>query len=124
VVLVDLDVIDKLRIVILPSVSARAYYSGVVSNSLLTSLRSRTALQIEILSLRHQLDMLQRSVKRPKLKRLIDSSGLALDRRLPPEVRELIRTMSRANPIWGAPRIHGELLKLGSDIAKPASANT
>ena len=32
-VLVNLDVIDKLRIVILPSVSARAYYFGVVSNS-------------------------------------------------------------------------------------------
>jgi len=29
------------------------------------------------------------------------------------EVRELIRTMSLANPLWGAPRIHGELLKLG-----------
>ena len=34
VALVNLDVIDKLRIVILPSVSARAYYFGVVSNSL------------------------------------------------------------------------------------------
>jgi hypothetical protein len=34
VVLVNLDVIGKLRIVILPSVSARAYYFGVVSNSL------------------------------------------------------------------------------------------
>jgi hypothetical protein len=33
VVLVNLDVIDKVRIVILPSVSARAYYFGVVSNS-------------------------------------------------------------------------------------------
>ncbi len=27
------------------------------------------------------------------------------------EVRDLIRKMSRANPLWGAPRIHGELLK-------------
>lgn len=34
------------------------------------------------------------------------------------EVRELIRTMSRANPLWGAPRIHGELLKLGIDIGE------
>jgi len=33
-----------------------------------------------------------------------------------PEVRALIRTMKRANPLWGAPRIHGELLKLGFEI--------
>lgn len=35
------------------------------------------------------------------------------------EVRGLIRTMSRANPLWGAPRIHGELLKLGIEISEP-----
>ena len=29
------------------------------------------------------------------------------------EIRQLIRDMSLANPLWGAPRIHGELLKLG-----------
>jgi hypothetical protein len=29
-------------------------------------------------------------------------------------IRDLIRRMSQANPLWGAPRIHGELLKLGS----------
>ena len=32
---------------------------------------------------------------------------------VPAEIRDLIRTMSRDNPLWGAPRIHGELLKLG-----------
>jgi hypothetical protein len=37
---------------------------------------------------------------------------------VPKEVRELIRTMSRENPLWGAPRIHGELLKLGIDIGE------
>src|SRR3989441_10945317 len=31
------------------------------------------------------------------------------------EIRDLIRQMSLANPLWGAPRIHGQLLKLGSD---------
>src|SRR5262249_28914609 len=31
----------------------------------------------------------------------------------PKETRNLIRTMSRENPLWGAPRIHGELMKLG-----------
>jgi len=35
-----------------------------------------------------------------------------------PEVRRLIRTMSQANPLWGAPRIHGELLKLGIEISQ------
>src|ERR1700680_1511163 len=34
------------------------------------------------------------------------------------EVRDLIRTMSRENPLWGAPRIHGELLKLGITIGE------
>ena len=29
------------------------------------------------------------------------------------KVRELIRRLSRSNPLRGAPRIHGELLKLG-----------
>jgi putative transposase len=34
------------------------------------------------------------------------------------ETRQLIRRMSRENPLWGAPRIHGELLKLGIDIGE------
>jgi len=34
------------------------------------------------------------------------------------ETRDLIRRMSRENPTWGAPRIHGELLKLGMDIGE------
>jgi putative transposase len=34
------------------------------------------------------------------------------------EVRALIRKMSQANPYWGAPRIHGELLKLGIEISE------
>ena len=39
-----------------------------------------------------------------------------------PEVRDLIRKMSRANPLWGAPRIHGELLKLGIDLSQATVA--
>jgi transposase InsO family protein len=35
-----------------------------------------------------------------------------------PEVRPLIRRMAEANPLWGAPKIHGELLKLGIDIGE------
>ena len=34
------------------------------------------------------------------------------------KIRQLIRKMSRDNPLWGAPRIHGELLKLGIDIGE------
>jgi transposase InsO family protein len=41
---------------------------------------------------------------------------------VPKELRGLIRTISRSNPIWGAPRIHGELLKLGFDISEPTVA--
>src|SRR5258708_28795220 len=34
------------------------------------------------------------------------------------ELADLVRTMALANPLWGAPRIHGELLKLGLDISQ------
>src|SRR3984885_1816440 len=129
--------------------------------SMLSSVfRSRAALQVEILALRHQIGVLQRSTKkRPKLTmadRLFWEwlSGLWAGWRsaliiVKPEtviawhrkgfrlfwtrkvrhgrtgrpavsckVRQLIRTMSRANPLRGAPRIHGELLKLGIDIGQ------
>jgi putative transposase len=34
------------------------------------------------------------------------------------EIRALIARMAKANPLWGAPRIHGELLKLGIEVAE------
>ncbi len=127
--------------------------------SLLASFRSRATLQIEILALRHQLGVLQRSVKRPKLTaadrqfwawlsqvwsdwrdvlvivrpetviawhrkgfRLFWTwkarHGRPGRRSVPRETRELIRRMSRENPTWDAPRIHGELLKRGIDIGE------
>ena len=112
-----------------------------------------------MLSLRHQLNVLQRSVKRPKLTasdrffwaclaatwrdwrsaliivkaetvigwhrkgfRLFwtfkSRHGRCGCPSVAPETRQLIRRMSRDNPLWGAPRIHGELLKLGIDIGQ------
>jgi hypothetical protein len=38
------------------------------------------------------------------------------------ELCKLIRQMSRANPFWGAPRIHGELLKLGIELSQATVA--
>ena len=49
---------------------------------------------------------------------LEDSSRRPGRPKVPGEVRVLIRTMSRDNPLWGAPKIHGELLKLGIDIGE------
>jgi putative transposase len=137
---------------------SRPLWSALLA-SLFASFRSRAALQLEILALRHQLGVLQRSVKRPKLTpadRLLWAwlctvwkdwrSGLffvqpatvmAWHRKafrlfwtgkirrgqfgrpgVPQEIRALIRTLSRENPLWGTPRIHSELLKLGIDISE------
>jgi hypothetical protein len=41
---------------------------------------------------------------------------------IPADIRRLIREMSIANPLWGAPRIHGELLKLGIDVGQTTVA--
>jgi hypothetical protein len=38
------------------------------------------------------------------------------------DIRSLVRRISRENPLWGAPRIHGELLKLGIEIAQSTVA--
>jgi hypothetical protein len=123
-------------------------------------LKTRAALQLENVALRHQIGVLERSVKkRPRLHaadRLLWvwlsrvwtdwRSGLVIVKpetvvawhrkafrifwtwkirrgkpgrpAVPPEVRDLIRRMSRENPGWGAPRIHGELLKLGNNIGE------
>jgi len=127
--------------------------------SLSATIRCRAALQLEILALRHQIGILQRSVKRPKLTPadrflwawlctvwqdwksgafiIKPATVIGWQRKgfrlfwtwkirhgqpgrpaVPKDVRELIRTMSRENPIWGAPRIYGELLKLGIDIGE------
>ena len=38
--------------------------------------------------------------------------------RIDRELHDLIRRMGQENPLWGAPRIHGELLKLGFEVAE------
>jgi len=128
--------------------------------SVQNAFRTRAALQAEILALRHQLLVLQRSRRERRLRlRIWDRtlwvcllrfwpswrSALLMVKpetviawhrkgfrlywtwksrilrgrpRLPSEVRELIRHMSLANPRWGAPRIHGELLKLGIEVSQ------
>ena len=127
--------------------------------------RQRTALQLEILALRHQLGVLQRSVKRPKLTAadrflwawlaavwtdwqpssiiIKPATVIGWHRKgfrlfwtwkiqrgkpgrpaVPADVRSLIRAMSRDNPLWGAPRIHGELLKLGIAVGEIGEGHT
>jgi len=119
--------------------------------------RTRRQLAVEILALRHQLGVLKRSVRRPRLTNADRGLWVLLSRRWPgwrdaltivkpatvikwhragfrrywtwrsrpkggrpaidPEVRKLIKRMATAN-MWGAPRIHGELLKLGVQVSE------
>jgi putative transposase len=119
--------------------------------------RTRRQLAIEILALRHQLGVLKRSVKRPRLSNVDRGLWVLLSRQwsgwkqalivvkpatvvkwhragfrrywtwrslrkggrpgIDPEVRKLIKYMANAN-LWGAPRIHGELLKLGIHVSE------
>ena len=41
---------------------------------------------------------------------------------MPKEIRTLIRDMSSGNVLWGAPRLHGELLKLGIEVSQATVA--
>ncbi len=126
-------------------------------------LNSRRNLLLENLALRHQLLVLSRTNKRPRLTPLDRAlwawlsqswadwkirlcfvqpstviqwhrSGFRLFWRwksrprkpgrqtICPNTIDLIRQMSHANPLWGAPRIHGELLKLGLAVAQRSVA--
>src|SRR6476646_10275958 len=100
---------------------------------LLGRFRSKASLEAEILALRHQLNVLRRtSPRRAVLSNFDRMIFVCLYRIAPcildtltivaPEIRRLIREMSLANPLWGAPRIHGELLKLGIDVGQTSVA--
>jgi hypothetical protein len=125
-----------------------------------SAMKTRAALQLENVALRHQIGVLQRSAKkrptlnnadrlfwiglarvwaewRSALRIVKPETVIAWHRKgfrmfwtwkvrrgkpgrpaVSPDTRALIRRMSRENPGWGAPRIHGELLKLGIDIGE------
>jgi len=94
--------------------------------TLLTNLssifHSRAALQMENLALRHQIGVLQRSIRNcPKLT-LVDRLLWVWLSRIWSGWRSALAIVRPetvvANPSWGAPRIHGELLKLGIDIGE------
>jgi hypothetical protein len=94
--------------------------------------QSRVSLEAEILALRHgMLDAL--AIVRPETVIRWHRAGFRSywrrkskpqggRPRIPVEIRYLIREMSLANPLWGAPRIHGELLKLGIDVGQTTVA--
>jgi putative transposase len=127
--------------------------------ALISALQSQRALAVDNLTLRHQLVVLQRTAKKPRLRATDRLLWVLLSRlwarwrqsltlvqpetvirwhregfrlywrwksrskgsgrpRARKEVRDLIRQMSEANVLWGAPRIHGELLKLGIEISQ------
>jgi hypothetical protein len=52
----------------------------------------------------------------------LEAENLVLRQQLDGEIRDLIRQMSIANPLWGALRIHGELLMLGIETAESTVA--
>jgi len=131
---------------------------------LTSTLRKRASLQVEILALRHQLAVLQRTKRRRVPLRTADrllwvsllrlwpewrkalmlvkpDTVIAWHRRgfrfywkwksrrghigrpeTSREIRELIREMSCSNVLWGAPRLHGELLKLGIELSQATVA--
>ena len=133
-------------------------------SSIRQGFRTRAALQAEILALRHQLLVLQRSTRSHKVRlstadRFLwawlsrmwsgwrsalvivkPETVIAWHRRgfrlywswksrhplgrpsVPREVIDLIHKMSLANPRWGAPRIHGELRKLGFELSEATVA--
>ncbi len=130
--------------------------------TLLASFRTPHSLALENIAPRHQLEVLQRNAKRPRLKPSDRILWTRLVRFLPnwhrhllivqpdtvirrhragwrlfwrwrsrpekgrpkatAEVHALIRQMSLDNRLWGSPRIHGELIKLGYDICESTIA--
>jgi putative transposase len=135
------------------------FMTSILFRTLFSALKSHRTLVLENLALRHQLNVLQRNAKRPRLMNRDRTLWVVLSRvwadwrkpltlvqpetvirwhrrgfrlywrwksrprwlgrrKVPKEIRDLIRQMSSDNPLWGAPRIHGELIKLGIEISQ------
>ena len=115
----------------------------------LSLFKSKNRLAAENVALRHQLIVLQRRVRGrsnsqmgiacswsscigPQLVRWHlagfrrywrwKSRSLGGRPKIAADLRALIRRMSAENPLWGAPRIYGELLKLGFEVAQSSVA--
>ena len=96
--------------------------------------KSKSRLEAENAVLRHQLTILKvLKIVRPETLLRWHRAGFRCywrwkSRRragrpqIDTELRALIRRMSIENPLWGAPRIHGELLKLGFEVAQSSVA--
>ena len=88
--------------------------------------RTRASMQIEILALRHQLAVLQRWTKKRASLRAADRFWVILSRldavALGAGHRQAGNSKLRGTELWGAPRIHGELLKLGIEISQATVA--
>src|SRR6266540_4106976 len=99
----------------------------------------RLELMAEILALRQQLAILNRTAKRPSLRfqdrlfwvtlakcwlywRWKSKTGRPGRPRIDAETRELIRRISQENPLWGTPRIQSELSLLGFEVAESTVA--
>ncbi|MCP4189603.1 MAG: hypothetical protein GY768_03130 [Planctomycetaceae bacterium] len=138
-------------------------YLRLILRKIVSTLCERWDLVLENVALKHQIDVLKRSGRRPQfanadllvwvflstvwprwpealeivnadtVKRWRQQGfrhyllGKSRRRRpgrpaIEPEIRSLIQHMSRQNVLWGAPRIHGELLKLGVDVCQTTVA--
>src|SRR6266550_2440759 len=75
-------------------------------------------LAIENLALRQQLAVYKRTATRPRLRTTDRLFWVGLARAWTRWRQPLVARLATANPLWGAPRIHGELLKLGIDVAE------
>jgi transposase InsO family protein len=136
---------------------------SLIWTALVRLFRTRASLVVEILVLRHQINIQRRHLPKRQTFRIMDRLIFAGLYRLAPnvlhalailkpetvlkwhragfrsywrwksrrraarpivplEIRKLIREMSIANPLWGAPRVHGELLKLGIQIGQTSVA--
>ena len=72
----------------------------------------------------HRVTRHRPAVAAAPLRRVLDPALRPANRRSPAgqqvntQIKALVTRMATANPLWGAPRIHGELLKLGVDVAE------